>query len=354
MRARPCQFGPLPGWASPGLTLAGKGTSGKRRPAIPWWSATAMKRGFGGEDTAGRELVEALTPWPSSLPRLTSKSAAVALTRRAACAAAGSSAQCDAGRRAAPGPVPLAQRTAPGQDLGAAPPRGTPIGPWPRASRCLYLTPPLILALSARTCHVAKRHSRHKQKRRKRQPLDPVQLLENARVRLRQGQAREAIDVLKQARHGDGGSERLDLALACAYCLRARQLAARGMAGEARAMRERARDLSGALARPVSDEEERVDCARCLDMADAVAVYGVMSSAAERRRIVPGGAAHQRRRRDGLAALRRRPRPAGGTAPVVSNGASLMTECALTPSDGPRATLMAESALTPRDPLGHD
>jgi len=120
---------------------------------------------------------------------------------------------------------------------------------------------------------MAKRRSRNRRKAKKRQSQDPQQLLAEARLRLREGDAREAIDGLKRARRAADGLEGLDLALFCACSLRARQLAGRGMVEEATAMRDQAADLRESVERVGLDEAELVDCARCLETAEAVRAY---------------------------------------------------------------------------------
>ena len=120
---------------------------------------------------------------------------------------------------------------------------------------------------------MAKRRNRQRRKAKKQRSQGPEELLEEARLRLRMGDAREAIDGLKRARRGTEGLEGLDLALFCACSLRARQLAGRGMGQEATASRDQAAALRERVAGVVPDEAEMEDCARCLETADAIRVY---------------------------------------------------------------------------------
>jgi len=120
---------------------------------------------------------------------------------------------------------------------------------------------------------MAKRRSRQRRKAKKQRSQDPEQLLEEARLLLRVGDAREAIDGLRRARRGADGLEGLDLALFCAYSLRARQLAGRGMGKEATASRDHAVALRERVEQVVLGEAEMEDCARCLETADAIRVY---------------------------------------------------------------------------------
>ena len=94
------------------------------------------------------------------------------------------------------------------------------------------------------------KHSRRsrKQKRLKQRRVPPKQLLEQARQSLTAGDGRKALDLLRQAQHGDPAIEELPLLLFCACIQRARQLAQKGLAKEAAAMQTSAAEHRAAMA----------------------------------------------------------------------------------------------------------
>ena len=87
---------------------------------------------------------------------------------------------------------------------------------------------------------MATKRSSRKARKRAREKLrntPPLHLFDQGRQRLAKEDARGALDLFKQAQHGDDSLEGLPLQLFCAGALRARQLAEKGMIKEAAAMR---------------------------------------------------------------------------------------------------------------------
>jgi tetratricopeptide (TPR) repeat protein len=84
---------------------------------------------------------------------------------------------------------------------------------------------------------------------------------------------RGALDLLRQAQHGDSNLEGLPLLLFCACALRARQLAKKGMAKEGEAMHALAAEHRKAVVAQALSEKDLVCYIRYLDSAEALQVY---------------------------------------------------------------------------------
>ena len=119
-----------------------------------------------------------------------------------------------------------------------------------------------------------KHHRRdRKRKRLKQRRVPPKHLLEQARQSLTEGDGRQALDLLRQAQHGDSALEGLPLLLFCACIQRARQLAKKGLAKEAVAMRTLAAQHRASIAFQTLAEEDLVQYIRHSDGAEALEDY---------------------------------------------------------------------------------
>ena len=85
-----------------------------------------------------------------------------------------------------------------------------------------------------------RRDRKNRNRRRSKQRADPGRLQDLARESLDRGNGREALDLIRQARHADSAADGLAVLSFCASVVRARQLADKDMAKEAAAMRARA------------------------------------------------------------------------------------------------------------------
>ena len=112
-----------------------------------------------------------------------------------------------------------------------------------------------------------------KRKRLKQRRVPPKHLLEQARQSLTEGDGRQALDLLRQAQHGDSALEGLPLLLFCACIQRARQLAKKGLAKEAVAMRTLAAQHRASIAFQTLAEEDLVQYIRHSDGAEALEDY---------------------------------------------------------------------------------
>ena len=119
------------------------------------------------------------------------------------------------------------------------------------------------------------KHSRRKRKRKrpKSQNVPAEVLLNQVRQLLDNGDGRGALDRLRQARHGDGGPQEWLLLRFCACIERARQLAESGLEREAAAMHAQAARHRESISVATAGDEDLVRYVRCLDGADALAVY---------------------------------------------------------------------------------
>ena len=121
----------------------------------------------------------------------------------------------------------------------------------------------------------AKRSSRkaRKRAREKLRNTPPLHLLEQGKQRLAKEDARGALDLFKQAQHGDDSLEGLPLQLFCAGALRARQLAEKGMIKEAAAMRGLADGHRVSIALGGLSAEDLAQYIDYLDGPEAIQVY---------------------------------------------------------------------------------
>ena len=119
------------------------------------------------------------------------------------------------------------------------------------------------------------KHSRRdrKRKRLKQRRVPPRHLLTQARQALTEGDGRGALDLLRQAQHGDPAMEELPLLLFCACMQRARQLAEKGLAKEAGAMRAGATQYRTSISFQQLAEEDLVQYFRHADGAEVLAEY---------------------------------------------------------------------------------
>ena len=119
------------------------------------------------------------------------------------------------------------------------------------------------------------KHSRRdrKRKRLKQRRVPPKHLLEQARQSLAAGDGRKALDLLRQAQHGDPAIEELPLLLFCACIQRARQLKKKGLAKEAVAMHALAAQHRASIAVQTLSEENLLQYIRHLDGVEALADY---------------------------------------------------------------------------------
>ena len=118
------------------------------------------------------------------------------------------------------------------------------------------------------------RRARKRERERKRQTrVRPQDLLGLGRQKLEAGNAREALDLLRQARHKDEGLEGLDLLFLEAYALRAGQLKAKGMEREAEVMRGLAEAHRASIDPSALNGSDFARYLRGLDLPDAVRGY---------------------------------------------------------------------------------
>ena len=112
-----------------------------------------------------------------------------------------------------------------------------------------------------------------KRKRLKQRRVAPKHLLQQARQSLAEGDGRRALDLLRQARHGDPALEEVPLLLYCACIQRTRQLAQKGLAKEAATMRTLAAQHRASIAVRGLDEEDLVQYIRYSDGAEVLGDY---------------------------------------------------------------------------------
>ena len=113
-------------------------------------------------------------------------------------------------------------------------------------------------------------------RRRKRSPSQSVStadLLAQARQLLARGDGRGALDRLRQVPQEGGGPKELPLLRFCASIERARQLTRSGLEREAAAMRTQAARHRASISVEAAGDEDLILYIRCLDGADALAVY---------------------------------------------------------------------------------
>ena len=103
--------------------------------------------------------------------------------------------------------------------------------------------------------------------------ISPCRLLEQAREFLAGGDARKALDLIRQARDRDQDLAGLPLVSCCACFVRARQLAAKGMDTEAAAMRGRGVRHRASISMAALGGDDWVLYVRSLDGSDALAAY---------------------------------------------------------------------------------
>ena len=120
----------------------------------------------------------------------------------------------------------------------------------------------------------AKRVRKNRNRKRQTRHAEPGRLLDVARECLDRGDGRAALDALRQARHADGASDALVALSFCASRQRARQLADKGLAKEADAMRARAAQHRAAIRTPSSlTAADLARFVRHLDDAEGVRIY---------------------------------------------------------------------------------
>ena len=120
----------------------------------------------------------------------------------------------------------------------------------------------------------AKRRTKRRSKKRAPQRrLPPERLMAQARHSLADGNPRKALELLRRVSHQGGDPDDLPLLMFCARVERARQLARKGLAKEAAALRDRARQQRAAIAVRNLPEPDLIPYLRCLDGADAVSAY---------------------------------------------------------------------------------
>ena len=119
------------------------------------------------------------------------------------------------------------------------------------------------------------KHSRGKRKRKRSQPrnVSAADLLNQVRQLLARGDGRGALDRLRQAPQGGGGPKELPLLRFCAGIERARQLTRSGLGREAASMRAQAARHRASISVEAAGDEDLILYIRCLDGADALAVY---------------------------------------------------------------------------------
>ena len=119
-----------------------------------------------------------------------------------------------------------------------------------------------------------KRRAKHRRKKRSpQQRLPPERLLAQARQSLDDGNPRKALELLRRVPRQGGDSGELSLWLFCACVERARELGRKGLAREAAAMRDRARQQQAKITVQDLSEPDLVRYLRCLDAGGAAAAY---------------------------------------------------------------------------------
>ena len=120
-----------------------------------------------------------------------------------------------------------------------------------------------------------KRRAKHRRKKRAPQRRPPSErLLAQARQSLVDGNPRKALELLRGIPRQGGVAGELSLWQFCAGVERARQLADKGRAKEAAAMRDRARRQRAAIAVRNLADPDLIRYLRCLDGDEAVRAYG--------------------------------------------------------------------------------
>ena len=121
----------------------------------------------------------------------------------------------------------------------------------------------------------ARRRARHrgKKKRAPQQRLPPERLLAQARRSLADGNPRKALELLRRVPRDGGDPGEVALWQFCAGIERARQLAGKGLTGEAAVMRDRAGQHQAAIAVQKLPEPALLRYLRCLDGGEAVPAY---------------------------------------------------------------------------------
>ena len=152
------------------------------------------------------------------------------------------------------------------------------------------------------------KHSRGKRKRKRSQPrnVSAADLLNQVRQLLARGDGRGALDRLRQAPQGGGGPKELPLLRFCAGIERARQLTRSGLGREAASMRAQAARHRASISVEAAGDDDLILYIRCLDGADALAVYAeslASRPASPRVERVLADLLVIRRCRDGLDAL---------------------------------------------------
>ena len=119
-----------------------------------------------------------------------------------------------------------------------------------------------------------KRRAKHRKKKRSpQQRLEPERLLAQARQSLDDGNPRKALELLRRTPRQERDSGEQSLLLYCACVERARELARKGLAREAAAMRDRAgQNRAGIAVRELADPD-LIRYLRCLDRGEVVPVY---------------------------------------------------------------------------------
>ena len=120
----------------------------------------------------------------------------------------------------------------------------------------------------------AKRRAKHRKKKRSpQQRLPPEHLLAQARQSLDGGNPRKALEVLRRMPRQERDPGEQSLLLYCACVERARELARKGLAKEATAMRDRAGPNRAAIAVRELAEPDLIRYLGCLDRGEVVPVY---------------------------------------------------------------------------------
>ena len=120
----------------------------------------------------------------------------------------------------------------------------------------------------------AKRRAKHRRKKRTpQQRLPPEHLLAQARQSLDDGNPRKALELLRRVPRQGVDSGEQSLLLYCACVERARELARKGLAREAAAMRDRAGPNRAAIAVRELAEPDLIRYLGCLDRGEVVPVY---------------------------------------------------------------------------------
>ena len=114
---------------------------------------------------------------------------------------------------------------------------------------------------------------KRRRKRSQSQNVSAADLLSQVRQLLARGDGRGALDRLRQVPQGDGGPKELPLLRFCAGIERARQLTRSGLDREAASMRTQAARHRASISVEAAGDEDLILYLRCLDGADALAVY---------------------------------------------------------------------------------